>query len=351
MLFLFIGRVNVPDKVRDYIQGSDIDVGVLIGNELIGAATFIRRQLGISVFVKFAQGSRTPTGPVAQVEDLDRFPMPRFELLVSIESIVYNRATGQLEVTFSNDAEIAAYIKSTITVILQDGTSIVLGDDAPIFLDGNELKTVTYAANIPEGDSANASVFTIFGEAPQSLENTLEATVKIDFVEVNDDAQINITDLYYDKGKGQFFLEIKNTGDTTVYIDAELLDLIINDEKVTVGGDLVLELKPGAKGLIPISVDLDEQDILDNEIIKVQARYGERKLALIKFAYAEFEFKEKSGNLVTYGLIVLVVLIILWFLFFRKKKCPKCGKRGTLESKGNKVKCNNCSYSATRVKV
>ncbi|MFH1400734.1 MAG: hypothetical protein ABIH41_04390, partial [Nanoarchaeota archaeon] len=33
---LFIGRANVPDVTREFVQSSDIDVGILIGNELIG---------------------------------------------------------------------------------------------------------------------------------------------------------------------------------------------------------------------------------------------------------------------------------------------------------------------------
>ena len=53
--------------MKKYIQGSDIDIGILIGNELIGSATFIRRELGISVFVKFAQSARQPSTTIAPV--------------------------------------------------------------------------------------------------------------------------------------------------------------------------------------------------------------------------------------------------------------------------------------------
>ena len=59
---LFIGRENVPQKISDYIKSTDIEVGVLIGNELVGTATIVRRQVGISTFVKFAQGARTAAG-------------------------------------------------------------------------------------------------------------------------------------------------------------------------------------------------------------------------------------------------------------------------------------------------
>jgi len=320
---LFIGRTNVPDKVREFIQGSDIDVGILIGNELIGAATFIRRQIGISVFVKFAQGSRAPSGAVAQVEDLDRFPMPRFAMNLSIESVVYNKATGRLEVTYSNNADIATYLKGTITITTPEET-VVIGDDDPIFIDGNTIKTITYEVDIPEGD-ATASIFTIYGEAPQSLENQLEAELEIEFVEVNDRSDITIVGIYYDKKTGKFYIEIENTGEVKAYIDAEILDLIINEEKVNIGGDEILELGPGETGILEISIELDDEDILDNPTIKIKARYGERKLALIKEARGEFEFQEKRGDIVTY--ILIIVVIILIFLIFWKRRKKKDEKK------------------------
>jgi hypothetical protein len=45
---LFIGTNNVPDEIRNYIKSSNIEVGVLIGNELVGSATTVRRETGIS---------------------------------------------------------------------------------------------------------------------------------------------------------------------------------------------------------------------------------------------------------------------------------------------------------------
>ncbi len=73
---LFVGAQGFSVAVQDYIKSSDIEVGILVGNELTNSATFIRRNLGISTFVKFSQGARQPNGAIATVEDLDRFPCP-----------------------------------------------------------------------------------------------------------------------------------------------------------------------------------------------------------------------------------------------------------------------------------
>ena len=95
---LFTGKENVPDQIRDYLKNSEIEVGVLIGNDLVGAATNIRRTTGISVMVKFARSARGQTGGVAAVEGLDLFPVPTPSISLALHSIKYNKASSQLEV-------------------------------------------------------------------------------------------------------------------------------------------------------------------------------------------------------------------------------------------------------------
>ena len=65
--------------------------------------------------------------------NLEIVPMPFYELSLEITSIVYNKATGSLEVTYRNPTGLAEYFKSTITI--RDGDRIiVIGDDDALFL-------------------------------------------------------------------------------------------------------------------------------------------------------------------------------------------------------------------------
>ncbi|MCX6750970.1 MAG: hypothetical protein NTZ83_05910 [Candidatus Pacearchaeota archaeon] len=70
---LLIGDENVPDVITNYIKSSNIQMGVLIGNELIGAATNIKQSTGINVQVKFARSARESTSGVSPVEGIDLF--------------------------------------------------------------------------------------------------------------------------------------------------------------------------------------------------------------------------------------------------------------------------------------
>ena len=347
---LFIGKNNVPQEVKDFIKQKGVEIGVLIGNELIGTATDIRRQLGISVFVKFARGSRVPGGTISPVEDLDRFPMPSYRLSISITGISYNRATGQLEVTYKNNANIATYLRTTITVKKSDGeTILVTGDEDTIFLDGEETKTVVYQLEgleltDNELEQLSAEIYTIYGESKQSLENVLRGTFKIEIISIQDDADISIKDLVYDKTKGKFYVTIENVGPVDAYVSAELIDLWVNRAYVTVSSDDVIKIEKGKSKEIPISIRLEEEDLESdrNSVITVRGIFGERRNALIRIKTAEFELKIKSSIAYQYVLILVAIGIIIWLIlaFRKKKKCQRCRTANDSDAKV----CKKCGH-------
>jgi hypothetical protein len=349
---LFIGRNNVPDEIQSYIKDKKIEIGVLIGNELIGSATTIRRQLGISVFVKFARGSRIPGGTINPVEDLDRFPMPSYQLSMSIVSITYNKATGEFEVTYRNDADLATYFKSTITIKNANGDIIaVLGDTDLIFIDGGETKTIIYIPREPLTEdqmtgNITADIYTIYGESKTSLENALRGTFPIETINIIDSADINIVEpIYYDMSKGIFYVTIENIGPVDAYVSVELVDLWINGEYVTVASDAIEFIGAGKKKTIAIKVDLTEEDFARgyNEKIKVRARYGERKHALIKVKEKEVEYALRKGFAWWYIPIIIVLLLLILFLIFwrRRKRCPRCRAM----NRKHASHCKKCGYA------
>ncbi|MBU1198421.1 MAG: hypothetical protein KKF46_03905 [Nanoarchaeota archaeon] len=344
---VFIGKSNVPDEIQEYIKASDIEIGVLIGNELIGSATTIRRQLGISVFVKFARGARIPGGTINPVEDLDRFPMPSYQLSMSIVSIVYNEATQSLEVTYSNNVEIASYFKSTITIKNAQGETLaVVGDEDTIFIDGEETKTIVYPVDLSDAgeiDALSGEIYTIYGESKTSLENALRGTFQIEIITVMDDSEIDIIDLVYDKGKGGFIVTIENIGDVDVYVDVELVDLWINGEYITVSADDIEKIGVGEKKKIFIKIELEEEDLADsrNSEITVRGVYGERKHALVKVKEKEFELKTQKGLTWWYiPIIIIIILIFLFLLFRRRKRCKRCRTM----NKRRATHCRKCGH-------
>jgi hypothetical protein len=324
---IFIGRGTVPTQVQDYIKAADFQVAVLIGNELINSATAIRRQLGISVFVKFAQGSRTPTGPIATVEDLDKFPMPTYAVDLGIYSIMYNKATNSLWITYKNKAALGTYLKGTITI--NGNEALKAADVDPIFIDKNQYKTIIYDQYIDgrplviESENITAKIYTLFGEGKKSLENVLEAQMNVESIEIMDGSIMQIVEVVYDKSKGYFIITVENTGTVDSYISAEMLELYINDEYITISSENIILVKTGKRAKIIIPVELSDKDIENNPTVKIKIYYGERENSLINTQSKEFELKFSGPDYVTYVLILLIIILLLLILFGRKK-CPHC---------------------------
>ena len=323
---LFIGTNNVPDSIREYIQGSEIDIGVLIGNELVGTATYIRRNVGISVFVKFAQGAREPAGAISQVEALDMFYLPTYILNIEVESIKYNKATNMLEISIRNTEDQAVYFKGTYSLTDSAGFTQRVGDISPIFLDENELKTITYEVEPMAEGKIIGEVYIIYGESKGSMEKVIDTTFEIETVEILDECDIKINSLVYDKRGKRFYVEIENVADVICYADVELVDVLLDGELKNLGSVDIVEIKPGKKAKSRIKAALEEEDIEDNEIIKGKVHYGERKNALIKIKEFQFELVLKGIDYWTFTLILIIIILLILIYLKRRKKKKEEGK-------------------------
>jgi hypothetical protein len=317
---LFIGATNVPDKIKEYIMDSNIEVGVLIGNELVGAATMVRRQTGISTFVKFARSARTPQGPVAQVEGLDIFIVPKIELNLAIKGMRYNALTRQLEVTIENTALVSEYFKGTYTIT--SGTQEqTVGDIDPIFIDGEDMKTILYDIEpILDETNITAKAFVIFGESKNALERAIEATFTVERIEMYDDSAITIEKVVYNKPKQRFEISLKNIGNMSVYAKTEAIDITIMDARVTLGSEEVSYIGKGKTKSSIIYAELAEEELGINEIIKIRAFFGERESALVKVIEGDFKIDIKGHDIWTYVPLLIIIILILLLIWKRKKK-------------------------------
>ena len=326
---MFIGQSNVPDQVRQFIDDNGIEVGVLIGNQYVGSATTIKRQAGISVFVKFARSARVAESAISPVEGLDMFYVPSYALDIEIVSIRYNQLTGQLEVTLRNKADVDGYFLGSYRLTWGDGERQTIGDREPIFIAGGEYKTVVYDVSKMTG---NITVIyrVVFGESKRSLESSIEGTMSVEVAGVSDNSQIRINWVKYDTIKKMFLIEVENIGDVDTYVDLELVDIMIAGEKFTFSAEKTTLLKKGEKKTIRIRVDLDEEDFPDNLKVFVNAYYGQREQALVKLVsdYYDVSYMGAESLLIEYSwTLAVVAAAIIFLLLRRKKKCPNCKTR------------------------
>ena len=323
---VFIGTNNVPDAIREYVSQSDIEVGVLIGNELVGTATFIRRQIGISVFVKFAQGARQPEGRISQVEALDMFYLPTYTVNLEIDSIKYNRATNQLEVTLRNTEDQAAYLIGTYGISDSAQNQVTVGDTVANFIDGSQVKTFVYDVDpaLSEG-KITGDVFIIFGESAGSLEKELRTSWDIDSVRILDNCNIQINEVSLNLRSKQVIAQVENIANTECFTNVDVVDIVIAGEKGTFSSEGIAQIGAGDTKNIKIKVpDFEKEDAEDNSQIKLRAYYGERETTLLKVLEGRFDLLLKRGDILFYTLIaVIAALLLLIILRRRMKKEPK----------------------------
>lgn len=321
---LFTGRDNVPKQIADYLKSSDIEVGVLIGNELINAATNIRRDTGISVMVKFAQGARSQTDGVAPVEGLDLFYVPTPIMKLSVYSVKYNKASSQIEVTYKSGSNIPIYISETVTAIYGDQTEVVPRSDNSknlLFISPGDYKTVTYSPQGPlNSDELKAQIYALYGESSGSLDRVIQGQYPMGIINVIDRCNIEVTSVHYNKQARSFYVHVKDKSDADCYSSVELRDVKINGLEQTIGTKSPVLIKAGKKMKIEIPQRMTSDDLYDNPYIDTVVYYGERKNALVKIFMGKFDLNIDMLTGTTYLVILILVLLILVSLYLWKRK-------------------------------
>ena len=317
---LFTGRQNVPDKIQTYLKNSPIEIGVLIGNELMSAATNIRRSTGIAVMVKFARGARSSGEGVSAVEGLDLFPVPKPTLSLNVESIKYNLLTNELEVTYRSDSNVPVYLRGTITI--NDGKETTrLGDTDSIFISPGNYKTISYALEIENSNGLNANVYTLFGETPTSMDYVFEAEYDVEAIEVLDRCEVEVLSTKYNKQSQEFIINVKNLAEVDCWSSLEIEDVSIGGKEMTLATENPVKISQKSSRKMIIKEELAEEDIEDNAFVNVVARYGERQTSLIKVFNGNFKLEIAVLTAMTYlAILALIVIAVLIFFYIKNKK-------------------------------
>lgn len=325
---LFTGKENVPDPISEYLKSSGISVGVLIGNDLVGAATNIRRSTGVSVMVKFARGARAQTGGVAEVEGLDLFPLPTPFLNLSIYSIQYNKINSQLEVTYKSDSNAPLYLKGTITLISSEGRNRV-GDLNPIFVAPGDFKTISYSVDVASSDNLTADISTLFGETSSSLDRMLSGKLNVGAISILDKCKFSIEDIKgvkYNKQKKEFVVKVKNPFEVDCWVDLELNDIHEGYTTRTLSPEGSVIIPSRKTKEIEIKEELTDSDLEKNSMIDLTLYSGERENNLVYSLTGKFPLGIEAFTALTYiavGIAIIIIILIIIILFIKRRKKKK----------------------------
>lgn len=308
---IFIGRGAVPEKVIEYVKGSDFRMGVVLGNDLIAAARILKERTGISVFIKFGQG-RQFTGGTSYPEVLDMFYLPMYDLSLDVISGNYNVKTKTVEIVYQNTGETGAFAGATVRIFADDEPVAAVGDEEPFFIYEKTKSGRAYKADLTEWADMElrAHVYLEYGENRKSLTEVIEKDIVLGIVEFEDRSQLEVTDVRYNIRLERLMLELKNTGSVIGYADAEI--------------ELRIEGEPEFVRFAPAEIEdekvlfkrikLTAADRAENPTVWVHIRYGERPDLLINTIDEEQPLKVISGYPIKEIMIIAapVIGLLLW---------------------------------------
>ena len=342
---LFIGTNVIPEQTVNYLNGSGIETGVVIGNALTGAASMITARTDMHVFIKFGQGRAGGAGGgFSLVETLDEFPLPKYELVMSVVSVDYNQGTGGLEVVYQNDANIDIFSKSSVSVFVDGNASGVDARDGEFFTGVTQVATVgdEEAIVITEGttsgvsydcpelaaqeslETANitADLYAIFGESERSLNRLLQQTLGVGIITFVDQSSIDATEVLYTKKTERLSVTITNTGDVPCYVCPDVLLRIGGREQSYRVVDTPMYLPAGGRESPSCRIDMTDADIADNQIVPVHVSYGEREKMLGNGLDKDLPLEIASGLdiKIVAGVAIAIIILAAAILLLRRRK-------------------------------
>ncbi len=313
---LLIGTDNIPEPTLDFLQDSSVTTAVVIGYDLLSNAKKIKDATGIKVLLKYGQGRNS------ELYALDVFALPKYEANIDISSIQYNTLSKKLEVTYKNTGNVHTQVQALSHRIMSDGNIVAeVGDEKPFLLNLDDALTIQYDADLFSYLDTEITVEStvLYGQSATSLTKLfIKKEIPVKTVTVEDSSEISIEKTEYDKRGKRFEITIQNRGQKKAYLDLEVVDVSINDEKITFGS-AAQAVPPGKSAIFMVKAPLEEADFEHNKLITVRARYGEREGILLKTLVREFELKFTESRYKPLLLVAIVIILVL-MLKYRKKR-------------------------------
>ena len=95
-----------------------------------------------------------------------------------------------------------------------------------------------------------------------------------------------------------------------------------------IGGCAISDYLTGDASDKSYSLLTEEEDVEDNQRIKVRAYYGERENALIKILEGIFDVILKGIDYVFYGLFLVIIILLVLIVWKRRKKKDEESSKG-----------------------
>lgn len=305
MPVLLSGTNLVSDPVRQFLVDDpdhDLMTVIMVGNQMTSVGQDLRDHDvngdKISVFIKYG----TARGDSDRTYALNMFPLPQGEINLNVRNTTYDPSQDRLYVTYSNTGGSKMYLMSTLRITDQNGEIARVSDDEPIFLSGEDSKTVSYEVELQNYQDADVEFSTSFGESPETLDTYLTEdsrfsppvvkNLTVDAVET--DSNVSVEKAVYIGNLDRVMVEVENMKGEAAYATANLVNVEVRGETRSFSSET--KRVPGDESTkFYFPVKLDRIDLENNRFVDVSVSHGESEEALPMLEETTLELKQKSS--------------------------------------------------------
>ena len=326
---LLVGTNKLPDEVLDFITSHGIRTVVAIGMHLTYVGEKIREKSHkkIAVFIKY--GMATP-GVSKQIYALTMMPLPQPVIKLTILQAVYDPNAKKLRIEYENRGNTGAFVFTTFRV-LKNGKELASGgDEQPVFIGAGERLWKSYDVSLTDlTGNITVEFYTSYGESPENLDTYLTQhgkfgppySLPLKISKITDASEVELEKVIYYKDRKEFGVKIKNIGSVKAAVIVKLLDVKINGIPQSLSSKVYF-LSPEEEKEVFIPAELDDADLEDNKMIKVEIDFGEKEDRIVKSKVKtlELEIVEGVPIFVYAGIGIVVVAFLILILRNPKKK-------------------------------
>jgi hypothetical protein len=241
--------------------------------------------------------------------------------------VQYNPSDKKLEVVYRNRG-VRASFSGTIGILADGQTIATVGDKDVQKLERNETLGFRYDVDLSEyiGQNKNltADILTIYGESPEIMDRAIAVQVPIRIGGgAGDNCELQLGRVTFDERTQRISVNLENPSDADCYASINLIDMVIDDQKVLVNYPGQALIPAGSSETFKIKQRMTPVDIADNPNVHVKVLYGAQDGLLFKVLdeTVPFTIAGEYTLLIIIGIIaVLLILVIVLFVLWRRSR-------------------------------
>ncbi|WP_414838019.1 hypothetical protein ACK3SF_01305 [Candidatus Nanosalina sp. VS9-1] len=317
------------EDTAQVIRALDVSTVEVIGAENVGFGNSLEDQVGDSttIIAKFgrrftgAQGLDS-TYPVKQI------PATPVVRDISVSSVKVSDSGNMVELVFDNEGTIDTAINlSAVAFSSGNQEELISRQDDIISRPGRNI-TIDFNSSIgfsPE----NAEVSFTY----QGSEGISSRSFNVENVDSWAASEISLEDVYYSEPQERLAIEIRNQGENTTYVGAQIHDLKVINRSVNPTTDQIVEITPGDTETVYVDAYMSEEALERNNQLDLAVTAGDAvHTSKDLHSFEEVQLEVREGGvlvvIVQYGPYVVILLILLLLLYLIKKRRDQKKYRG-----------------------